>query len=305
MSDPQPMVAVIILNWNGLDDTLECLQSLQQSTYARRQVIVWDNGSREDPVAALAAFPEVTVLRSEENVGFAAGCNRAAEQALAEGAEALLFLNNDTVVPPPMIETMVRALQQAPNAGLIGVPEMLYDRPEAPRRLGAKWLLLSCRVRWIYAGLDRELPEYLPLDVISGCAMLLSRGLAEEVGLFDEQFFAYWEDVDLSLRVRQAGRVNTCATTTTVVHKSGRSTGREPGFSKAQIYLVCRGQALMVRKHARGLGRLTAPGRLWLSAVAAGLVGFVRAKSRKLMLAKIAALIDGWQRRPVDKFWLS
>ncbi|MBU0607070.1 MAG: glycosyltransferase family 2 protein [Armatimonadetes bacterium] len=305
MSDTPPTVAVIILNWNGLDDTRECLESLRQSSYANQRIIVWDNGSREDPTAALADFPEVTVLRSEENLGFAAGCNSAAKQALADGADALLFLNNDTVVPPRMIERMVAALREVPGVGLITVPEMLYDNPGGPWRLGAKWLPLSCRVEWVYSRPGETLPEYLSFDAVSGCAMLMSRALVEEVGLFDEQFFAYWEDTDLSLRVRATGRVNTCATTTPVVHKSGRSTGREPGFSKAQMYLVCRGQALMARKYASGLGRFTAPLRLWLSAVAAGLSGLVRPGRRKLMLAKIAGIIDGWNGRPVDKFWLS
>ncbi len=305
MSNAQPNVAVIILNWNGLDDTLDCLRSLRESTTPRLQVIVWDNGSREDPAAALAAFPEVTLLRSAENVGFAAGCNRAAEHALAAGADFLLFLNNDTLVPPDMIATMLRAHAQTPGAGLVGVPERLHDHPDEPRRLGARWLPLSCRVRWVYLADGQPAPACLPLEVISGCAMLVSRETAAAAGLFDEEFFAYWEDADLSLRVRAAGHLNLCATTTHVVHRSGRSTGREPGFSKAQLYLVCRGQALMVRKHARGLGRVTAPLRLCLSAVAAGLTGFVRPRRRKLMLAKLAALVDGWQRRPVDRFWFS
>jgi len=305
MSDPPPQVAVIILNWNGLPDTLECLQSLRQSTYPSLRIIVWDNGSREDPASALADYPEVTLLRSERNLGFAAACNRAAEPALADGADLLLFLNNDTLVPPEMIARMAQAHAAVPGAGLIGVPEQLFDRPDDPRRLGAKWLPLSCRVKWHYAGAQEPLPELLPLDVISGCAMLASREIAERVGLFDEAFFAYWEDADLSLRVLQAGLTNLCATGTHIIHKSGRSTGTEPGFSVAQLYLVCRGQALMARKHARGLGRVTAPLRLLASAVAAVLIGLIRPASRKLMRAKLAGLSDGWRRRPADLRWLS
>ena len=273
----QPLVSVIILNWNGLDDTLECLQSLRQSTHRRLRLIVWDNGSREDPSAALSAFPEITLLRSESNLGFAAGCNRAAEYALAEGTDYLLFLNNDTVVPSEMIgamlrasqmiEAMVQAHQANGQSGLIGVPEQLYGQPEAPRRLGATWLPLSCRVRWVYGKGDE--PEVLPLDVISGCAMLMPADLARQVGLFDELFFAYWEDVDLSLRVKQAGFENVCATSTSVIHKSGRSTGRQPGFNATQLYLVCRGQALIARKHARGLGRVTSALRIGLSGLVA------------------------------------
>jgi hypothetical protein len=304
MSSPTPLVAVIILNWNGLADTLECLQSLRHSDYRRLRIIIWDNGSREDPAAALADYPEVMLLRSADNLGFAAGCTRAAARALDEGADYLLFLNNDTHVPPEMIARMVAAHGATPRAGLIGVPEVVPDRPEAPRRLGATWLPLSCRVKWRRAPAHAALPDPLPLDVISGAALLVSREVARQVGLFDEAFFAYWEDVDLSLRVKQAGYTNLCATSTHVVHKCGRSTGAVAGFSRTQMYLLCRGQALMARKHARGLGRLTAP--LWLlaSGILAGLIGFARPRRRKLMRAKLAALTDGWQGKPVDRFWL-
>ena len=143
MTVQSPQVAVILLNWNGLPDTLDCLQSLRHSTYANRRVIVWDNGSREDPGPALAEYPEVTLLRSERNVGFAAGCDRAAEYALAEGADFLLFLNNDTLVPPEMIACMAQTHAATANAGLIGVPHLVLNRPGATPEFGGKWVPLT------------------------------------------------------------------------------------------------------------------------------------------------------------------
>jgi len=106
-TDVQPMVAIIILNWNGLQDTIECLQSLRASTYRNVRIWVLDNGSREDPSLALANFPEITLLRSAENLGFAGGNNYAAEIALAEQPDYILLLNNDTIVPPEMISELV------------------------------------------------------------------------------------------------------------------------------------------------------------------------------------------------------
>jgi GT2 family glycosyltransferase len=298
-----PTIAVIILNWNGLSDTLACLNSLRRTEVPNLRLVVWDNGSSED-LTPLQDAADLLLLRSDENVGFAAGCNGAARRALADGADYLLFLNNDTVVPPDMIPVMLRA-QATANAGLVGVPEVLRDRPDAPRRLGARWLPLSCRVDWCYAPAI-DLPRgNLRLDVLSGCALLMSRQLVDEVGLFDEVFFAYWEDADLCLRVRRAGYHNLCATDTHVIHKSGATTGRRPGFNLAQLYLVCRGQALMARKHARGAGRVLVPLRLVLSAMASALRGFISPAARKPALAKLSGFLEGWHRKPVDKTWLS
>jgi GT2 family glycosyltransferase len=204
-----------------------------------------------------------------------------------------------------MIATMVQAHRQTPQAGLVAVPEKLHDRPDDPRRLGGTWRPLVCRVRWAWAERDETLPDVVRLDAVSGCAVLMAREIIDRVGLFEPEFFAYWEDVDLSLRVRQAGYTNICATGTHILHKSGRSTGDGPGISVAQMYLVLRGQALMVRRHARGLGRLVAPLRLLLSALSAATSGFFRPRTRKLSLVKLAGLTDGWFRKPADRFWLS
>ena len=301
MTAAPPQVAVLILNWNGLADTLECLASLRHSTYANQRVIVWDNGSREDPGPALAAYPEVTLLRSERNLGFAAGCNRAAEYALGEGADFLLFLNNDTLVPPEMIACLVQAHAATANAGLVSVPEVNPIEP-GTRYLGGQWQPLTCRARWRHAPLHACLPECLPLDIISGCVTLVSREVAARVGLFDEEFFAYFEDVDLSLRVQRAGGANVCATTSHVTHKGSRSSS---SHEVGKAYLLYRGGALMVRKHAAGAGRITAPLHLLAGAVALWVKDWLRPGERPLMRARMAGLRDGWRRRPVDTSWLS
>jgi GT2 family glycosyltransferase len=304
MSASPARVAVCILNWNGLTDTIECLQSLRDSTYPNLQIIVLDNGSREDPTLLQEQFPEIVLLREPANLGYAAGNNRAAAVALEAHCDYLLFLNNDTVVPPEMIGLLVAAYQAAPQAGLVAPRERPYDAPEAPHRLGAMWEPLRCKVRWVYAAADEELPDLLELDAVSGCALMISREVAESAGLFDEGFFAYWEDTDLSLRARKARYRNYCATGVHVLHKSGRSTGSDSGPNLAQLYLVCRGQAIIARKHARGLARVVAP--LWM------LCSGLAAKARALLSpayhaeghAKCQGFRDGFQRRPPSERWI-
>jgi GT2 family glycosyltransferase len=299
-----PRVAVCILNWNGMEDTLECLQSLRASTYTNLDVIVLDNGSRDDPSPIQEQFPEITLLREPRNLGYAGGNNAAAQAALERGAEYLLLLNNDTVVPPEMIERLVTTYQATPQAGLISPRERLHGDPAAPDRLGATWLPGSCKVRWLYGEAAEALPEALAVDTVSGCVVLLSREVAEATGLFDEAFFAYWEDTDLSLRVQAAGYRNYCATEAHVLHKSGRSTGSGSGPNLPQLYLVCRGQAIIARKHARGLAKLLVPLRLLLSAAQARAKGLRRPGYRGEMQAKLDGFRDGWLGRGPSERWI-
>jgi hypothetical protein len=296
-----PPVAVIILNWNGLADTRACLQALRQSVYEPAWVLVFDNGSRDgSPEALRAEFPEVEVLTSPTNLGYAGGNNRGLQWAQERGAELALLLNNDTLPPPEMIGTMVAAYQAADRPGLLTVRERVPGAEQTRGdRLGARWLPLSCRVQWLFApSADDPAGPVVEVDAVSGCALLVSAEVLNGVGLLDEMFFAYWEDTDWSLRARAAGYRNYCATAAHVVHLSGRSTGQERGPNLRQLYLVCRGQALITRKQARGLGRVTAPARLLASGLLAIARGLLQPGYRPTACAKVRGLRDGWRRRP-------
>src|SRR4051794_31005071 len=105
-----PRVFVVVLNWNGLNDTLRCLESLAAVTVPPTSVIVVDNGSRDDSVAQISyRFPDVTVLTNVKNEGFASACNQGMVVALERGAAYVLLLNNDTTVAPDFLEHLVRA----------------------------------------------------------------------------------------------------------------------------------------------------------------------------------------------------
>ncbi len=303
--DMQPLVAVIILNWNGLPDTLACLQSLRSSTYDNVRIFVMDNGSREDPSSALASCPEVTLLCSPVNLGFTGGNNYAAEIALREKPDYLLVLNNDTIVSPEMICELVRAQQRAPKAGLISACQPLCDDLDIPGALGGTWQPLICRSRRARGNPDKEMPDLVEFDTLLGFALLVPRAIVEQVGLFDDQFFAYSEDTDLSLRVKQAGYRNYCAMKATVTHKwAGSTPDTASGPNCGRMYLLCRSLGLMIRKHARGWARLVAP--LWLlkSALGSALRAILKPTIRRASAAELCGFRDGWGRRPPDLRWL-
>jgi hypothetical protein len=203
-----------------------------------------------------------------------------------------------------LIACLLRIHQTSPRAGLVSAPERSRANPGRADQLGGRWLPLRSGVRWLFANAQAELPPAFEVEIASGCALLLSRVVAESIGLFDEQFFAYWEDVDLSLRVRAAGYHNYCATETHVLHKSASSTGGWAGPNQPLSYLLSRGQALIVRKHARGLPWLTSTLRMIAVCGLAVLRAAVRSSYRPQMQAKLCGARDGWLGRPPDARWI-
>ncbi|MCD6519729.1 MAG: glycosyltransferase family 2 protein [Anaerolineae bacterium] len=198
------MVSVIIPNWNGLALLRPCLRSLEEQTYAHFEVIVVDNGSTDGSAEMVQKeFPWVRLLVMAENRGYAGGCN--AGIRLAEG-DLLVMLNNDTEVDPHWLEALVDALERHPEAGSAASRIMIYDRPGILHSAGDLYRrngLPDSRGVWQpYAPpYDRE--EY----VFGGCggAVAYRREMLEEIGLFEERFFLYCEDVDLNWRAQLAG----------------------------------------------------------------------------------------------------
>jgi GT2 family glycosyltransferase len=299
---PRPKVGVVTVNWNAAEDTLACLDSLAASQYPNLDIVVCDNASTDGSYERLRERTDATVLQAGANLGWCGGVNLGAKFVLERGCDYLLILNNDTVLPPELIPAMVAVYEADPHAGLVTARERLFHDPVRGDRLGARYRPLVCMVDWLFAdeGNREVLADPLPMEAVSCCGTMASRAAVEAVGVLDEAFFIYWEDVDWSLRVRAAGFQNYCVTGSMIVHKSGASLSDAPGLSLPQLYLVCRGQALIARKHARGLARLVAPARLLVSSLLTLLRGLVSPAQRPHMRTKLAAFRDGWFRRPVD-----
>src|ERR1051326_3312873 len=124
-------IVVIVLNWNGLEDTLRCLQSLcrQRARENAARVIVIDNGSTADPATAICqSFPDIDYVRLEKNIGYAAACNAGAKRALADGAEFILFLNNDAIVEPETLPRLIQSFELEPKLGLVSAVIRTQDQ---------------------------------------------------------------------------------------------------------------------------------------------------------------------------------
>jgi len=201
-------VAVIVLNWNGCEDTLACLASLAAVNYRPLDAILVDNGSTDGSVGAIrASFPDVTIVETGENLGFAEGNNVGLRYALSGGADYVLLLNNDTAVAPDFVSILVDAVESTPQAGVAGPTIYYFDRPTIIWSAGGviDWRRGDSHMM----GLDEEdkgqYDAIREVDFVTGCALLARREAVERAGVLDSRFFMYYEETEWCVRAARAG----------------------------------------------------------------------------------------------------
>jgi GT2 family glycosyltransferase len=217
-----PSVICIVVNWNGWADTLQCLESLGRTSYGNFSIILVDNGSTNDSVTRIrAAFPDLEIIESAVNLGFGAGNNLGIRRALDRGAKYIWLLNNDTVVLPQTLSALVATAEADPSLGAIGAVLHYADEPERIQAWGGGYVNL-----WMGTSRHFHGPvSWECLDYLTAASVLIPTDVFREVGLFDEQYFMYWEDTDLSFRIRRAGWKLGVAEGAKLLHKEGSSTG--------------------------------------------------------------------------------
>ncbi len=233
-------LSVIIVSWNVRQPLVACLQSLaRHPPNDPPEVIVVDNASTDGTVAVVQRdFPRVSVLRNENNRGFAAANNQGI--ALARG-EYLLLLNPDTIVHPCALETLCTFLDAHPDVGACG-PRLLNEdgttQPSARRFPSFRASLYRHTIlrhffvfrrhyrRWVMSGFSYD--RQMDIDQLMGAALLLRRSAVDQVGPMDERFFMYYEEVDLCQRLRQAGWRVVFVPEATITHLGGESSRQVP-----------------------------------------------------------------------------
>ncbi len=253
-----PAVFTIILNWNGLADTRECLASLRKVDYPNNRVLVVDNGSEADEATALekefGGFIEV--IRNPSNLGFAGGMNVGIRRALEAGAEYVLLLNNDVTVEPGFLAAMVAAAGKHPNLAAACPKAYFRDRPEVIYSTGGRANLWTGTARQIGRG-ERDRAQFeveATRDYADGLCMLIPATAIEKVGLLDEGYFMYWEETDWCFRARKQGLRCYWVPEAKVWHKAERSLTSTDDFH----YHYQRNALMFVRKRGSGLQFATA-----------------------------------------------
>jgi GT2 family glycosyltransferase len=223
-----PDVAVVILNWNGWEDTVACVDSCLRSSHPGVRLLVVDNGSTDGSERILRErFPALEILQTGENLGFAGGNNAGMRRVLDTGADLVVLLNNDTVVDPGFAAALAEAARVRPDAGMLCSKILLFDEPEVLWYAGASFH------PWIGWGRHRghgqrdvgQFDRLEETDRPTGCALMVTRACCERVGLLRDDYFCYAEDLEWGLRARDAGFALLYVPGSRVWHKVSRSTG--------------------------------------------------------------------------------
>lgn len=247
-----PLVTIVILNWKQAEATVACLQSVSEQNYANLDTVVIDNGSGDGSVEVIRqAFPQVRLIANDKNLGFAMGVNQGIGAALENGADYVCLLNNDALLEPNGITELVAEAVSAENIGAVTATIYYEDERNRIWHIGGyerRWLLEIDHIGRgeIDAG---QLDAVETIDFAPMCCLLISRAVFETVGLLDEGFFVYYEDMDFARRVREAGFEMRLAHNAIVWHGVSLSSGGSG--SSAERYWMALASGRYFRKHAR------------------------------------------------------
>jgi GT2 family glycosyltransferase len=249
-----PRVAIIILNWKGLEDTLACLESLRTVKDVDAKIIVVENGSKDQSAAKIRElFPDVALNEQDENHGYAGGNNIGYEQAKSWLADYVVFLNNDVVVDPDFLRHVLDVMEDHPKIGVAGPTIYYYSQPDVIWSAGGTIDWRRGNTDMVGLGQHDEgqfgiLPR--PVEWITGCAFFVRTAVIEQIGGFDERFFAYYEETEFCLRARRAGWFVVHVPAAKIWHKI-TPTAREA--SPLVNYYMARNRLLLMRLGRFGL----------------------------------------------------
>ncbi len=248
-----PRVDIVILNWNGANDTLACLDSLAGLAYSDFHVIVVDNGSIDDSLARLrgyvAPYP-LTLIEVGHNLGFAEGNNVGVRHALSQGADFLLLLNNDTVVDKSVVSELVAAADSCSTCGVFSAKIFFHSEPDKLWYAGARWVPHGERFEHIGIGeIDdgKTYEEMVETDYASGCALFARAEVFSRIGLMDPLYFLTYEESDWCYRARAAGYKILFVPKAKLWHKVSASFGGVE--SPLQLYFYSRNILLWAERH--------------------------------------------------------
>lgn len=249
-----PLTYIIILNWNNHKDTIECVESAMDLDYENFRVLMVDNGSTDNSAAIFKEkFPEMEILENGENFGFAKGNNKGIEYALAEGAEYIFILNNDTVVAKDMLSKLVSSVSS--KEAILSPKVYYYDNRHVINSLGTtiNWFRLRPNLGFCGEEDKGQFNAVTNARILIGCALFMSRELLEKIKCFDEDFYMIHEDADLSLRNLSMGGQNIVIPEAVIYHKASSTLQKYPTLS---AYYSVRNLLYLAHKNASIIDRV-------------------------------------------------
>jgi GT2 family glycosyltransferase len=276
-----PRIAIVILNWNGKENTCECLESVAKINYQNYQVIVADNGSKDDSVITIEQkFPSTLIIENGANLGYAEGNNRAIAYAIEQNFDYVLLLNNDAIVDPYLLDSFMSVSAANPNAGVFGAKIYYLSEPQKIWFAGGKILPELITHHEGFGEIDDRLAweEVRSIDYACGCALLVKAEVIKKIGALESKFFLMWEETDFCCRARAAGFECLFVPKALVWHKISASfKGGDEGY--LQNYFMVRNRLLWIERNISFSERLNFYRRVFLPDLNNYIRGYISPKS--------------------------
>ncbi|MGK0446487.1 MAG: GT2 family glycosyltransferase [Polaribacter sp.] len=258
----KPLVSIVSINYDQPEVTCEMLASLRKVTYPNFETIVVDNGSpTTTPCSIKENYPEVHLIISEENLGFAGGNNIALKQAKGD---YVLLLNNDTEVNPNFLDSLVELMESDKKIGIASSKILYFYEDNIIQYAGTSPInFITSRGRHYgnkeedNGQFNKAVETYYP----HGACMMIRKSVLEELGLLYEGYFLYYEEYDFTERVRQAGYKIYFQPNSSILHKESISTGKN---SSLKTYYMNRNRLLFIRRNVKGVNFWLAMGYYFL-----------------------------------------
>jgi GT2 family glycosyltransferase len=250
-----PKVVILILNWNGISETLECLRSIQKITYPNYIVLVVDNGSKGNDAEVInREFGDfVRVIKIKRNIGYTGGANVGIRSALSLGPNYVLLLNNDVVVDPNFLVELVNVSQNDAEIGIIGPKIYYYEQPNRIYSAGGRVNFWTGITPIFGAGEidDGQFDAIEEVDYVGGAALLIKVETIKTIGLLTEIYFSYYEETDWCVKAKKAGFKVVYVPKAKIWHKSH---DMKTNSAKALvIYYMTRNRIIFVKRNSSTL----------------------------------------------------
>jgi len=244
-------LSIILVNYNGIADTKECIISIKKYVKVPCEIIIVDNGSkRNEAILLQKEYPEILCIRSEKNLGFAGGNNLGIQKSHGKN---IMLLNNDTIVKDNSIEFLINRLNSNLKIGAVSSKIKFAYFPDIIQFAGITPLSkITFRNKTIGNG-ETDKGQYNnphPIPYLHGAAMMIKREIIEKAGLMPDIYFLYYEELDWSVRIRESGYLLYYEPRCTVFHKESRSTGKK---SPLYYYYYTRNRLLFATRNGHGL----------------------------------------------------
>ena len=249
-------VAVIVLNWNGFEDTRECIESVSKNDYKDFKVIVVDNGSINGEVVRLKNKfgSRIMILESKKNLGYCGGSNLGANYCKNLKFDYFMILNNDTIAEPKLISTLVKAIEKDHKIAAVNPVVFQYFKKNIIENTGLRFNMWHGEITPNNIGQKQPVCLRQP-DIICGTCFLFRTSILHDIKyLFDEDFFCYYEDPDLSVRLKNKGYKIAVCYNAVIWHKGHASSRKVSGFTEFQ---AIRNRFLMESKNATLTQKIT------------------------------------------------